>query len=112
MTVVSIGIMLVRVCHGLVMMRVGMNCAGLDRISVFVLVMRIMGMLMLVIHGLVDVTVDVLLGKMKPQAERHQCGRNQEPGADVLVQEGDGEDGAKEGGHGVIRPSARRAEMA
>jgi hypothetical protein len=49
---------------------------------------------------------------MKPQPDRHQSSRNQEPGAQVFVQERDEKNSAKERCHRVIRPGARCAEMA
>jgi hypothetical protein len=49
--VMGIGIMLVRVCYQVMMMRMGVDCVRFDRIRMFVQVMRIMSMLMLVVHS-------------------------------------------------------------
>jgi len=112
MLMVSIGIMLMRVCHRFMMMGMRMNGARRHRVGVYVLVMRIMGMLMLVIHRPMDMSVDVLLCKMKPQTKRHQSACGQQFCADVLVQESDGKYSAKERSHRVVSSGPGRTEMA
>jgi len=74
------------------------------------LVMRIMGMFMLVIHSHVNMCMNVFLREMKPQSDRHQGSRDYEPGTEALVQESNGENGAAEWSQGIVGSSTCRAE--
>jgi len=71
----GIGIMLMGVGHRLMMVHVGVNRTGCDRIRMRVLVMLIVDMFVLVVHRLMDMRVAVLFREMKPQPDHHQSTR-------------------------------------
>lgn len=53
----------------------------------------------------------MLLGEMQPDAQRHRCGGDQQPSADGLTQDGNGQDGAEKRRYGEVGPGSGGPEM-
>lgn len=75
-----IGIVLVGMRHRLVVMPVAMSDSWGDRHRMLMSMVCVMLMLVFVIHGLMRMGVDVMLGQVKPHAHSHEeCCRTQSP---------------------------------
>ena len=84
---VCIRVVLVGVRHRLVSMPVTVPSSGSDRHVVLVMMVHIVLMLVFVIHRLMGMHVDVMLGKVEPHACRHNERSDRELPSHGLVEE-------------------------
>ena len=88
--VVNVGTMRVGMRDGLVIVFVQVRLGDVDSRRVRVgMVEIVMSMWMCVHDRLVDVAVVVALREVQPHADRHQCARRNEPGADRFAEDHD-----------------------
>jgi len=74
-----VGVMIVRVSNRFVPMPVAVPGSWSDGRVVLVRMVQVVFVFVLVLHRLVGMPVDVMLGKMQPNAKPHQKGSDSQP---------------------------------
>ena len=106
----QVRIVRVGVAHRFMTMPVGMRLG--HRSVMRVLMMFVVDVAVFVLQQFMDVFVRMPLGKMNPETDAHQDAGEQQPHCKRFAEESDRQNGADEGGEGIVGAGARAAEVA